>query len=220
MLVPVLFRMLVALAITGVAGGTRVWQHPAFLVFLVLEAAWSLVEGYLSRGARPTAKDIRSVNPQQLPFILSGKWFLLARMAYHAAALAYFGRIGSLAASLGERLAIVGTFLMLLAVALRTWSMLTLGARFRGFEVRAEPGGLETRGPYALVRHPGYLAFVLFDLGMPLLLNSAWMLPLLVVPLAVMLRRVSVEETLLLKAYPVDYPVYVARTRRIVPMIY
>ena len=88
-------------------------------------------------------------------------------------------------------------------------------------DTRSAPSreGWRRGGPYALVRHPGYLAIVLFDLGMPLLLNSAWMLPLLVVPLAAMLRRVFAEERLLMKAYPVDYSVYVARTRRIVPMI-
>lgn len=220
MLGPLLFRLVVTLTITAAAGGTQVWRHPEFLVFLALEAAWSLVEGYLSRGGRATATSWQSLNPQQIPFVLSGKWLLLARMGYHIALLGYFGLIGSSTASLAALPAIAGTTLMLVAIGLRAWSMQTLGERFRGYEVRAEPRGLETGGPYALVRHPSYLAIVLFDLGMPLLLNSAWMLPLLVVLLAAMLRRVSAEERLLLTAYPVDYPVYVARTRRIVPMIY
>lgn len=220
MLGPLFVRLSITLTITAVAGGTRVWRHPAFLVFLALEAAWSLAEGYLSRGGRATATTRQSLSPEQLPFVLSGKWFLVARMGYQIVVLAYFAQIGSSTASVATRSAVAGTTLMLLAIGLRAASMHTLGERFRGYEVRAEPGGLETRGPYALVRHPGYLAFVLFDLGLPLLLNSAWMLPLLVVPLAVMLRRVSAEERLLLKAYPVDYPDYVASTRRIVPMIY
>ena len=130
---------------------------------------------------------------------MSGKWFLLARMGYHIVAPRvlcpdwFFDRVAR------HAFAVAGTTLMLMAIGLRAWSMQTLGERFRGYEVRAEPRGLETRGPYALVRHPGYLAFVLFDIGMPLLLNGARLLPLLVVPLAVMLRRVSAEERLLLE---------------------
>ena len=98
--------------------------------------------------------------------------------------------------------------------------MMTLGERFRSFEVRAEEQGLETHGPYAMVRHPGYLALVLFDVGMPLLLNSALLLPLLLGPLLAMLRRVSAEEQLLRESYPADYPAYAGRTRRFVPLIY
>jgi protein-S-isoprenylcysteine O-methyltransferase Ste14 len=220
MLGPLLFRLVVTLTVTAAAGGTQVWRHPALLVFLALEAAWSLVEGYLSRGGRAIATSWQSLNPQQIPFVLSGKWLLLARMGYHIVLLGYFGLIGSSTASLAALSAIAGTTLMLVAIGLRAWSMQTLGERFRGYEVRAEPRGLETGGPYALVRHPSYFAIVLFDLGMPLLLNAAWLLTLLVVQLAVLLRRVSAEERLLLTAYPVDYPVYVARTRRIVPKIY
>ena len=57
-----------------------------------------------------------------------------------------------------------------------------LGERFRGFETRRETAGLETSGPYAYVRHPGYLALMLTDLGAPLVLGVplmaiAWIVP-------------------------------------------
>ena len=220
MLGPLLFRLLIALTVAAIAGGTAVWRHPTFLTFLALEAAWSVSEGFFSRGGRPTVVIRASINPRQVPFVMAGKLYLLLRMVYHAILVAYFARIGSIAASPRRPVAVAGISVMLMAILLRAWSMKTLGERFRGYEVRAEAQGLETRGPYAIVRHPGYLAFVLFDIGMPLLLNGVRLLPLVVVPLAVMFRRVSAEEQLLLEAYPADYPRYVTRTRRLVPLIY
>ena len=222
MLGPLLFRLVITLAVAAIAGGTTVWRHPTFLTFLVLEAAWSLAEGLLSRGGGrvPVAVTKTSINPRQVPFVMSGKLYLLLRMVYHAILIAFFARMGSKAVSPTTPLALAGISLMVVGIVLRGWSMKTLGERFRSFEVRAETQGLETRGPYAIVRHPGYLALALFDLGMPLLLNSVGLLALLVVPLAVMFRRVSAEEQLLLEAYPVDYPRYVTRTRRLVPLIY
>ena len=155
-----------------------------------------------------------------MPFLMSGKQYVLLRMAYHAVLIAYFARVGSIGSSVTAPVAMIGVTFMVAAIALRAWSLMTLGDRFRGFEVRAEARGLETHGPYAVVRHPGYLALLLFDVGMPLLLNSVWLLPLLIIPLLVMLRRVSVEEQLLRGAYPAEYPAYAGKTRRFVPLIY
>src|SRR5262245_1296937 len=220
MLGPLLFRLFVSLAVTGAAGGAHVWQHPTFIVFLALEAVWSLSEGFFSRSGRRSARSWQSVDPRQIPWILIGKRFVMARIVYHVALFAYFGRVGSVTAAPASPTAIVGATLMIVAILLRTWSMLTLGERFRGHEVRAEDQGLETRGPYALVRHPSYLAFILFDLGMPLLLNSIVLLPLIFILLVVLIQRVSAEEALLENAYPVDYPPYVAKTWRMVPRVY
>jgi protein-S-isoprenylcysteine O-methyltransferase Ste14 len=221
MLGPLLFRLLVALAITAAAGGTWLWREPVFIAFLVLEAIWSLLEGSLSRGERASVSEWHSADPRQIPWVLLGKRYLFARILYHVVVLTYFGGVGSLTAWLTGPVALFGATLMVVGIALRAWAMLTLGERFRGFEVRAEAKELETQGPYAVVRHPGYLAFILFDLGMPLLLNSFLMLPFVVVPIVLLIQRVSAEEELLMTAYPADYPDYVARTTwRIVPRLY
>jgi protein-S-isoprenylcysteine O-methyltransferase Ste14 len=233
MLGAVLFRLVVALTIAAVAGGLAVWQHPAFLAFLVLEAGFSIAEGYFTGRSgreitgRSGSSNIRrserlgiSTSAEQMPFVMSGKQYLLLRMAYHIVLVAYFARARSIGSSVTTPVAMAGVTFMVAAIALRAWSMLTLGERFRGFEVRAEAQGLETHGPYAVVRHPGYLALLLFDVGMPLLLNSVWLMPLLIIPLLAMLRRVSAEEQLLRGAYPAEYPAYAGRTRKFVPLVY
>jgi protein-S-isoprenylcysteine O-methyltransferase Ste14 len=225
MLGAVLFRLVVALTIAAVAGGLAVWQHPAFLAFLVLEAGFSIAEGYFTgrSGREITGRSGRSgssTSAEQMPFVMSGKQYLLLRMAYHIVLVAYFARRRSIGSSVTTPVAMAGVTFMVAAIALRAWSMLTLGERFRGFEVRAEAQGLETHGPYAVVRHPGYLALLLFDVGMPLLLNSVWLMPLLIIPLLAMLRRVSAEEQLLRGAYPAEYPAYAGRTRKFVPLVY
>jgi protein-S-isoprenylcysteine O-methyltransferase Ste14 len=218
-----LYRALVSVVVAGLVGGLAALGHPLFLAFLALEAALSLVEGWYSRGPggrqigqQPSRDDV----PQgQFAFIMTGKWYLLARMIYQVVVLAVFAwraATRGVAASVWNA---VGLALMIAGIALRAWSMATLGERFRSFEVRRDDRGLETGGPYAIVRHPGYLALAMFDVAMPLVLSVPRMAALVIVPVAIMLRRIWHEDELLAAMYP-DHAEYAARRRRIVPWMY
>ena len=112
-----------------------------------------------------------AVPPEQFAFILAGKWYLLARMVYQVAILASFAWLARTRTLVPDAWTMIGALLMICGVALRAWAMGSLGERFRGFEVTREERGLETRGPYAIVRHPSYLALAMIDLGTPLVLS-------------------------------------------------
>jgi protein-S-isoprenylcysteine O-methyltransferase Ste14 len=71
------------------------------------------------------------------------------------------------------------------------------------------------RGPYRFTRNPIYLAFSLLQIGLALLVNSAWLL-LTLVPAAALMVFVVVprEERYLEARFPVEYPVYKGSVRR------
>lgn len=216
------FRAGVSLAVAALVGGLAALSHPLFLAFLALEAALSLVEGWYSRSSGPLTRQRMSRDqvPQgQFAFIMTGKWYLLARTIYQVVVLAVFAWRAASRGVVASVWNAVGLALMVAGIALRAWSMATLGERFRTFEVRREDRGLETHGPYAIVRHPGYLALAMVDVAMPLVLSVPQMVALVIVPVAIMLRRIWHEDELLAAMYP-DHAEYAARRRRIVPWIY
>jgi len=76
------------------------------------------------------------------------------------------------------------------------------------------------RGPYALVRHPGYLGMLLVGATMPLALGSWWALLPGSALVACGLRRVWVEDRFLAASLP-GYREYAARVRyRLLPGIW
>ena len=111
---------------------------------------------------------------------------------------------------------------MLAGVALRYWSMLTLGEYFtRTLTVLADHAVVQI-GPYRLVRHPGYLAqLIVFTTGSALLSLNAWV-PILVgcVLLAAYTHRIRAEETMLASQLGAEYEEYRSRTWRLVPGVY
>jgi protein-S-isoprenylcysteine O-methyltransferase Ste14 len=213
-----LFRVSAAVAVALVFGGRASLRHPVLIAYLVLEAALSMIEGRQARVSRPAKAAAIAIPPAQFPFVISGKQYLLARLLYHAGIVAAFA-LRPPALHLAP-IAIAGAALMTVGVALRGWSMATLGERFRSFEARRESRGLETSGPYALIRHPGYLALAFIDLGAPLLLGVPWLTIAWAVPAALVVRRVVVEEPLLASNYPESWPAYSARTWRLVPGVW
>jgi methyltransferase len=87
------------------------------------------------------------------------------------------------------------------ALALRWWTLRSLGERWTT-RVMVLPGApLVTRGPYRWLRHPNYLVVVLELAAIPML-HGAWLTALLfgTANLALLARRIGAEEAALADA--------------------
>jgi len=109
-----------------------------------------------------------------------------------------------------------GLVLVMVAAALSLASLLTLG---RWFGVRPALRGLATSGPYRLVRHPMYLAYVIADVGYNM---QEWNLGTALMVLAgwaSLFYRIRAEERVL--AQHPDWRAYTATVRyRLLPGLY
>ncbi len=116
---------------------------------------------------------------------------------------------------------IAGLAVMWAGLAIRIWSVATLGASFRTtVEVDAGQPLVDT-GPYRFVRHPSYTGILLLAIGYGLALNSWLSLAiLLIVPLATTLRRITVEEATMAEVMGDPYEAYRQRTKRLLPGIW
>jgi len=106
-----------------------------------------------------------------------------------------------------------GLVLLVLGACLSLASLLTLG---RCFGVRPAVRGLATGGPYRLVRHPMYLAYVLGDIGYNLQEWNAGTVALVLVGWTCLVYRIRAEERLL--AHHPRWPAYASAVRyRLLP---
>lgn len=107
----------------------------------------------------------------------------------------------------------VGLVLIMLGACLSFASLLSLG---RWFGVWPALRGLETRGPYRLVRHPMYLGYVLADIGYNLLEYNSGTVMLVIAGWASLFYRIRAEERILTQ--DAEWSSYVALVRyRLLP---
>jgi protein-S-isoprenylcysteine O-methyltransferase Ste14 len=116
---------------------------------------------------------------------------------------------------------VIGLILMWAGLALRVWSIATLGAAFRT-TVEVDAGQqLVERGPYRLLRHPSYSGVVLLAAGYGVV-TGVWpaLLVAVIGPTLVLMRRIRVEEKALSETLSDDYRAYQRRTWRLVPWVW
>jgi protein-S-isoprenylcysteine O-methyltransferase Ste14 len=105
--------------------------------------------------------------------------------------------------------------------ALLTWAMVVNPFFEKTVRIQTERGHrvIDT-GPYAYVRHPGYVGFAAWILGTPLLLGSGWALvPAALSVVGIVIRTALEDRTL--TAELAGYPEYAARVRyRLVPGVW
>jgi protein-S-isoprenylcysteine O-methyltransferase Ste14 len=119
------------------------------------------------------------------------------------------------------RVSVLG-LVMLAGVALRYWSMLSLGEFFTRTLAVMPDQDLVSAGPYRVVRHPGYLAqLVVLTAGCALASLNVW-LPALIGPLllAAYVYRIQAEERMLASEFGETYQRYRSRTWRLIPGVY
>jgi protein-S-isoprenylcysteine O-methyltransferase Ste14 len=116
---------------------------------------------------------------------------------------------------------LIGAFVLLFGWAMVTWSMIVNPFFEKTVRIQTdnEHRVIDT-GPYALVRHPGYVGFSAMILATPLLLASSWTwLPVLLAVLCLAIRTIP-EDHMLRTELP-GYAEYASRVRfRWVPGIW
>ncbi len=109
----------------------------------------------------------------------------------------------------------LGGFLILAAVALFASSVREFRRSATPIRATRPPTAVVTTGPYRLSRNPIYLSFTLFQLGVAVWANSAWLLGTLVPTLGLMSRGVIArEEDYLAQRFGEPYLAYKASVRR------
>jgi protein-S-isoprenylcysteine O-methyltransferase Ste14 len=93
----------------------------------------------------------------------------------------------------------VGIALMALSGVLENWA--TYANRFyeRGIRLQKDRGQtVVTNGPYAIIRHPGYLSYILRFAALPLAIGSMYSLLPIAAGILLMIIRTNVEDALLM----------------------
>jgi protein-S-isoprenylcysteine O-methyltransferase Ste14 len=118
-----------------------------------------------------------------------------------------------------------GLGLGLLAVFMNAWSHKTLsqklGEDFDPALRLLKVPAIVKQGPYTVLRHPIYLAFLLMQISV-LLLTANWFIGLcgIAIIISVIAIRVPIEEKLLIEQFGDEYRNYMKRTGRFLPKLF
>ncbi len=122
---------------------------------------------------------------------------------------------------MATQLYLLGLVVFVFGLALRIWSIVTLGRFFTVQVAIASDHQLIQRGPYRVLRHPSYTGALLEMFGFALCIgNWVTLLVMLLPTLAVFAWRIQIEEKALREAFPDSYADYALRTWRLIPLVY
>jgi protein-S-isoprenylcysteine O-methyltransferase Ste14 len=115
----------------------------------------------------------------------------------------------------------VGMAILLAGIGLRLWSFKALG-RYFTYAIMVSPDQpVVTNGPYRMVRHPSYTGGLLTLIGVGLMsANWVGLAAMTLLPLAVIVWRIHIEENALLTGLGDPYRCYASRHKRLVPLIW
>ena len=192
-----------------------VFSHgPAGATFDAVALAWFAFEAVMSVRQRWRAGHLTARDPTALVVIvcIGGSVFAAERIGRHGGVLWPGGRLWPVVA---------GIALVVAGVAVRTWSIASLG-RFFQYQIEIQPGHrVVTTGPYRYVRHPSYTGVALCLAGFALasgdVLSLVAVAALGGIGLAV---RIRAEEKQLTEALGAEYEAFAKPRKRLIPGVW
>lgn len=177
-------------------------------------AFWLICVVYLIVSAIGVKKDIQGSLWQRVGVLLVIiVAFLLPRLPIFQQFSPYFS------APLNPVMNSIGVILCAAGIAFVIWSRWHLGKNWSMTPSIKERHELVTSGPYRYVRHPMYTGYLTALLGSAFVGGGSWLL-LFVAFCVIFVRRVKVEEELLMRLFPREYPEYRNRTKILIPFVW
>ena len=179
------------------------------LLFIIMCALFALEEFVLIKPVSTIAES----DPLSRKLELAALWVPAIGLALTGGTVRLFGALW-----IGGALNLLGVALCACGIGLRYWSRRELG-RFFTIGVVSQDGHQVIRsGPYSVVRHPAYLAFILFYLGAPMIVGSWFGLVILSLPaLLILVALIVVEDRKLEEKLGEAYSRYIADKPRLLP---
>jgi protein-S-isoprenylcysteine O-methyltransferase Ste14 len=146
--------------------------------------------------------------------------FVAVRIATGTAHFTNFGRIFS--RSIFPQSTVLewaGAALSVIGVGFAIWARMHLGRNWSPRPAAKEHHELVTTGPYAYVRPPIYTGLILMAFGTALT-GSIWGIGVFIVAILIFVSRIGREEKIMLELFPDAYPMYQARTKKLIPWVW
>lgn len=120
-----------------------------------------------------------------------------------------------------QSIANLGAVLMLMSIALRLWSIQTLGRNFSPVVSIDSNQMLVKSGPYKFIRHPAYTGTLLTFVFWGIAFNS-WIASCIIFFMlsTIFIYRIHVEEKALISHFHSDYEDYSRNTWRLMPFLW
>jgi protein-S-isoprenylcysteine O-methyltransferase len=176
-----------------------------------------LLEGRLRKGQAAKSLEVSSSDRGTTRWV--GWAFFIAFTVLLLAPLLDYWEIGLLIGP--HHLAWLGILVMVGGLALRVWSNRILGEFYTRTLRTVDQQQLVRKGPYRLLRHPGYLGCILMWTGASLATFN-WLVIVLIlcVILTAYCLRIAAEERMLLGRFGAEYEQYRQGTWRLLPFLF
>jgi protein-S-isoprenylcysteine O-methyltransferase Ste14 len=191
-------------------------SHSAGWLFLLLVIAFfgmEIIQFFRQRGWRKNA--VRVATP--------AFWVGVAIWTIVATVMLHWGSRIAPGAGMGDGVTVfaVGMLLFAAGAALRWASFWALGQYFTFTVDVGADQDVVTRGPYRVLRHPGYTGGLLAMTGIGVIYANWIGLAGFILPcLVIIIWRIRIEEAALFKAAGAAYRKYAAHHKRLVPLVW
>ncbi len=113
----------------------------------------------------------------------------------------------------------IGVIICALGIAFAIWARLHLGRNWGMPMSLKESPELVTTGPYTYVRHPIYTGFLTAMIGSAFVMGIFWLITFVVCG-CYFIYAAKVEEGIMMKEFPNQYPDYKKKTKMLIPYIF
>jgi protein-S-isoprenylcysteine O-methyltransferase Ste14 len=187
------------------------------LLGYILIGFFLATEGRSRKGQQAQSLDRGRFDRKSTAFV--GVAWLLTGLGLLLAPLLNYFRIGSMIS--GSEAGWVGLIIAAGGISVRWWANRTLGEYYTRTLLVTATQSIVQKGPYRMIRHPGYLGSILMWVGAGLATTNWIVLILAVVVLfTAYYYRIQAEEEMLTVAISQEYSQYKARTWKLIPFVF